>query len=465
MTLATVCVTLALCSLPAAGLASCGDGQLDAGEQCDSGVASNPCCTASCTFASDLTFCRSATQPCDLPEACTGTSDQCPTDIGPRDLDGDGVCDALDLCPFVPDPAQDDNTVCAPKPLKKATIDELARFDAGFLRFRHFVTVGEGLGPVFNGRACALCHDRPISGGFTPSTVTRFGRYDGETFDPMTSEGGSLIQVKGITNGMCSVPGETVPPAATVATLRLSTPILGAGLIEAVPNETILTRADPADVDGDGISGRPNLIGGAIGRFGWKAQVATLRGFAADASLNEIGITNPDFPDESQPQGGPVVCDSVPDPEDAGSGVAALTDFMTLLAPLAPVKVKGAGHGRGLFHKIGCDKCHVMKMKTGDSASRALRRQTVRLFSDLLLHDMGPGLADGIEQGQATGSEFRTAPLWGVGRRGPFLHDGRATTLLDAVLAHGGEAQAVRDRFTALDADDRNAIVLFLSSL
>jgi hypothetical protein len=364
-------------------------------------------------------LCRPQSQPCDLPEACTGTSDQCAADTGLGDRDGDGVCDALDLCPFVPDPEQDDQTVCVPKPLKKATADERARFDAGFDRFRHFTTVSEGLGPVFNGRACAICHDHPISGGFSPRTVTRFGRYDAGAFDPMTSEGGSVMQALGITTGMCFVPGETVPAGATVSTLRLSTPISGAGLVEAIPDQTILARADASDANGDGISGRANLIGGAVGRFGWKAQIATLRAFAADASLNEIGITNPDFPEESHPQGGPVTCDNVADPEDDGSGVAALTDFMALLAPLPPQKVKGAGRGRGLFKKIGCIHCHVEKLKTGDSPSKAFRRQQVRLFSDLLLHDMGPGLGDGIEQEQATGSEFRTAPLWGVGRRGP----------------------------------------------
>ena len=138
---------------------------------------------------------------------------------------------------------------------------------------------------------------------------------------------------------------------------------------------------------------------------------------------------------------------------------------MTMLAPLKPLRVPGSGRGRGLFRRIGCNGCHVSAMKTGDSSVRALHRQKVRLFSDLLLHDMGPALSDGIEQGQATGSEFRTAPLWGAGRRHPFLHDGRAATLLDAVMTHGGEAQAVRDAFAALTAEDRASVLAFLSSL
>jgi CxxC motif-containing protein (DUF1111 family) len=236
--------------------------------------------------------------------------------------------------------------------------------------------------------------------------------------------------------------------------------------MQAIPDATLLALADPDDTDGNGISGRPNMVNGAIGRFGWKAQVTTLREFAGLAYRDEMGITSPDFLTESNPQGGPVVCDTVADPEDPiGQGVDLFTDFMTMSAPVKPTKVKGSSRGRALFRKIGCDGCHVSELRTGDNAVRALDRQRVRLFSDLLLHDMGSALADGIEQAAASGSEFRTAPLWGVGKRNPYLHDGRAQTLLDAVLAHAGEAQAVRDAFAALDASDQTSIITFLSSL
>jgi CxxC motif-containing protein (DUF1111 family) len=462
LTLAAVCAMAAL-SFSVTAHAACGDGVIDAGEQCDDGITPSPCCTDTCRFAQDF-VCRSASGPCDLPEVCTGFSDECPADAGPTDEDGDGVCDALDTCPFVANPEQE-NEACLPKPLKKLTNEEVARFDAGFAEFRDFKSIGDGLGPVFNGQACALCHDHPTSGGVSQRFVMRFGRYESGTFDPMTSAGGSLLQSKGIDDGMCAVEGEMVPAEATVSTRRITTPLFGGGLVEAIPDATILAYADPGDTDGDGISGRPNMSGGAIGRFGWKAQVATVHEFSADALLGEIGITNPDFPNESNPQGGPVVCDDVPDPEADGTAVAALDDFMVMLAPLKPTRVKGAGAGRGLFRKIGCAACHVGKMKTGDNPVRALHRQSVRLFSDLLLHDMGPALADGIEQGEATASEFRTAPLWGVGRRSLLLHDGRAATLLDAVMAHGGEAQTARDAFMALDADDRASLIAFLSSL
>jgi len=207
------------------------------------------------------------------------------------------------------------------------------------------------------------------------------------------------------------------------------------------------------------------MVEGGIGRFGWKAQTSTLREFSADALLNELGITTPDFPDEVGPGGGPVTCDAISDPEDDGSGIEELAVFMQLLAPLQPGRAPGIGRGRGLFRKIGCTGCHVMMLRTGENDSRALHRQRVRLFSDLLLHDMGPELADGIEQGEAKASEFRTAPLWGAGRRGPYLHDGRAVTLEQAVLAHGGEAQTVRARFQALTAEDRAAVLAFLANL
>jgi hypothetical protein len=452
--------------VPAAAHAVCGDGVVDPGEQCDEPGAPNSCCTNACTFRPLGFVCRPSSGACDLAEACPGTSSDCGPDIGPRDTDADGVCDALDICPFLANPDQRDQQICIAQPLKKADAAARARFSAGALEFDKVRTVARGLGPVFNGADCSGCHSLPFNGGAGDRFVTRFGRYENGIFDPMTSAGGSLVQANGINTGPCAVSGEVVPPEATVSTRRITTPLFGAGLVQAIPDATILSHADAGDADGDGISGRPNVIGGgAIGRFGWKAQIATLHEFAGDALLNEMGVTSPEFPNESNPQGGAVVCDGVPDPEDDGSGVTALTDFMTMLAPLKPAKVGGSGRGKGLFRKIGCDGCHVMKMKTGDSLIKAFRKQPVPLFSDLLLHDMGSSLADGIEQGDATGSEFRTAPLWGVGRRHPYLHDGRATTLRDAVMAHGGEAQAIRDAFAALEAQDQAAIVLFLSSL
>src|SRR5207249_4032470 len=200
----------------------------------------------------------------------------------------------------------------------------------------------------------------------------------------------------------------------------LSTPLFGAGLIEAIPEATILQNADP----GDGISGRPNRVSNpdtgqtdALGRFGWKAQVATLHQFAGDAYLNEMGITNPSFPHENLPQGQPIPpgCDTVADPEDNGDGVIAFENFMKFLAPAPPRT--GTVTVPQVFSDLGCAKCHVPTMMTGPNPVAALSNQPVNLFSDLLLHAMGAGLADGIEQGSAKGDEFRTAPLWGLSHR------------------------------------------------
>jgi len=353
-----------------------------------------------------------------------------------------------------------------PQPLAHLTTEERNRFNNGVEEFVQIETIEEGLGPVFNGRSCAECHNRPTIGGASNTFVTRFGRYTNGQFDPMTEFGGSLIQVNGITTDTCSASGEVVPPEASVSTRRETQPLFGLGLIDAIPDQRILRFADPDDRNHDGISGRPNLLNGHVGKFGWKAQVATVHEFAGDAYLNEMGITNPQFPTESSPQGGPVVCDTVQDPEDDGSGVQAFTDFMSLLAPLPRAPVSGlAATGRTVFRHLKCQACHRASMITGPNPVRALNRRRARLFSDLLLHDMGPQLADGIAQGQATGSEFRTAPLWGVGQTPPYLHDGRAPTLEAAIAAHGGEAQAARDLFIALPRAAQDALIAYLRTL
>src|SRR5262249_54032528 len=153
----------------------------------------------------------------------------------------------------------------------------------------------------------------------------------------------------------------------------------------------------PTDRNHDGISGRPNMIGGRVGRFGWKAQIATIAEFAADAYVNEMGVTSPTRPSENLPQGGPLVCDAVPDPEDDGSNVQAFSDFMRLLAPLAtPKPDAGARAGKRVFRQLRCQVCHTDKLRTGPSTLAALNKRRVLMFSDLLVHDMG-SLGDGIE--------------------------------------------------------------------
>jgi CxxC motif-containing protein (DUF1111 family) len=353
-----------------------------------------------------------------------------------------------------------------PQPYAGLSDADEARFDEGLDEFAEIERPRTGLGPVFNGASCSECHNRPTIGGSSARFVIRFGRSGPGGFDPLAGRGGSLIQARGITTQTCSVPGEVVPPEANEVTRRNTPALFGLGLVDAIPDERIVRKADPDDRNGDGISGRANMVDGRVGRFGWKAQVARLADFAAEAYLNEMGITSPAFPNEVNPQGGPVVCDGAPDPEDDGSDVIAFTDFMTLLAPLPTGRRASAAlAGRAVFRRIKCDACHVETLRSGGSSVKALRAKRAALYSDLLLHDMGPGLADGIEQGEATGSEFRTAPLWGVAYSYPYLHDGRTGSLSGAIAAHGGEATAVRDRFLALSETDRAALIEFLRSL
>src|SRR5437762_5229802 len=362
-------------------------------------------------------------------------------------------------------------------PLPGLTTAQGAAFDAGLEEFTEVETIAEGLGPVFNGKSCAECHAVPSVGGSEPNLgvarETRIGRlFNGAfDFDPLdgsvsVDKGGGLLQQRAISLAGCTLAGEVVPPEATFVSLRLSTQLFGAGLMEAIPEHTILQNVSNG--------GKPNYVfnpdTGAteLGRFGWKAQVATLHQFAGDAYLNEMGITNPSFPHENKPQGQPIPtgCDTVADPEDDGSGVNAFATFMRFLAPAPRRPVTDqVRRGEGVFGQIGCASCHVPTMRTGNNKVAALKNQVVNLFSDLLLHAMGPELADGIEQGLALGDEFRTAPLWGLSRRDRFMHDGGSNTIEKAILRHGGDAQSARDRFLGLSPSDHDALLAFLNSL
>ena len=363
-------------------------------------------------------------------------------------------------------------------PLPDLTDQEKDDFMAGLEDFLEVETVEDGLGPVFNAKSCAECHAVPSVGGSEPNVgvarETRIGRlfmFNGR-FDPLdgsvsVNRGGGLLQQRAINLPGCHLKGEAVPAEATFVSLRNSPPLFGAGLMEAIPEATIVANAS---LNG----GRPNRVFNPdtgtteLGRFGWKAQVATLHQFAGDAYLNEMGITNPSFPDENLPQGQPMPpeCDTVDDPEDDGSGVTAFTNFMRFLAPAPrrPVTVQ-VQQGEHVFSEIGigCASCHVPTMTTGPNSVAALSNKPVNLFSDLLLHDIGTG--DGIEQGEATGSEFRTAPLWGLSRRDRFMHDGGSNTIEKAILRHGVEAQNARDRFGGLSPADHDALLAFLDSL
>jgi CxxC motif-containing protein (DUF1111 family) len=270
-----------------------------------------------------------------------------------------------------------------------------------------------------------------------------------------------------------------IPPEANVVARRMSIPLFGAGLVEAIPDEVLLALEDPFDRDRDGISGRASMVTDVatgqrrVGRFGWKAQIATLLTFSGDAYTNEMGITNDLFPHE--PRGGISEerlreCDRLRDPEDLvdpRTGKRAIDNFeafMKFLAPLARGQITDQVRvGEQIFTAIGCASCHVPALGTGANASAALHRKTVPLFSDLLLHDIGTG--DGIAQESAHPDEIRTPSLWGLRLRRPLLHDGSAMTPAAAILRHAGEASAVTEQYRRLTDDARRALLAFLDSL
>jgi CxxC motif-containing protein (DUF1111 family) len=248
--------------------------------------------------------------------------------------------------------------------------------------------------------------------------------------------------------------------------------LFGLGLVEAIPDEAVLSRADPDDANGDGISGRAaRTPDGRLGRFGRKAEFATLREFIETALHLEMGLTT--RADQVETLNGkpvPPGTDPVPEPEVSAATVDLLLAFVRLLVPPAPSPPRSPAHrdtleaGRRLFVELGCPACHTPAMRTGRSEIAALDRKTVALYSDLLLHDMGLGLAD-VCGYDASPSEVRTEMLMGLRSRDRYLHDGRAIDLRDAILAHGGEAQHSRDAFARLPWLRQEFVLMFLRSL
>jgi CxxC motif-containing protein (DUF1111 family) len=359
-------------------------------------------------------------------------------------------------------------------PLPGLTPDEQSRFEAGAAIFSKVHGPEDGLGPLFNGRACAECHALPVPGGADKTRshlITRIGRESGERYDDLIELGGPVLTRHSVASLLpgCGLSGEKKPGAATAVSERQPPALFGLGLIAAIPDETLMALAGAQHSNGGDAVGRVNRVAGEVGRFGAKAQFSTLEEFIADALRNELGITNPRLPDEkpTAQSGGPA-CDLRPDLEDDGASVAMLADFVTLLAP-PPRGPVGVAERRGetIFHEVGCASCHVSSLRTGPGPSpiAALADRDVSLYSDLLVHDLGEYLADGIRQGEAGGSDWRTPPLWGLGRRLWFMHDGRATDLRSAVELHHGEAKAARERLFERKRDDLQDVLTFLRSL
>jgi CxxC motif-containing protein (DUF1111 family) len=299
-------------------------------------------------------------------------------------------------------------------------------------------------------------------------------RFASNTCDPLFQEGGPVIQQNATPLLQAQgIQKEGIPPSATSQAKRTTPSVFGFGLIDAIPEKTILAHEDPNDADGDGVSGRANRsIDGRLGRFGRKAAVPSLSDFNAGAFPQEQGITTPLSPVEETINGRPVPqgTDPAADPEISLIEIEQLNNFVRFLAP-PPRKLvnnhrehEQVEHGKKIFGKVRCARCHVPEMKTGPSNIQALNKKTVALYSDLLLHDMGPDLAD-ICLGLATPSEFRTELLMGLRFRKHFLHDGRATTVREAIEHHGGEAKNSLEAFKALSEKDKEALLKFLETI
>lgn len=354
---------------------------------------------------------------------------------------------------------------------------EFDEFRLGLQDFLEVEEAEEGLGPAFNGRSCAECHSVPAIGGMSPIAEVRAARRNARgEFEAFEASGETLFQLFSVPGHACQA---VLPDDATIIARRIPIPVFGAGLVEAIPDETIRALEDPFDRNGDGVSGRAALITDVatgerrVGRFGWKAQHATLMTFGADAYRNEMGITNDLFPQElalGVTADRMRLCDPIPEVEDKRDpstrrrGIDNFASFMRFLAPLE----RGAGSdqvrlGEQIFTAIECTTCHVPTLTTGPSANPLFHRINVPLLSDLLLHDIGTG--DGIRQGAAEPEEIRTPALWGLRLRRPFLHDGSAATIEEAIGRHRNEAERARHGVERLDDQQRAALLAFLRSL
>ena len=397
-------------------------------------------------------------------------------------------------------------------PAANLTADQVALFQAGTGPFDFHWEIPQ-LGPLFNNDACFGCHsengrglsqigDNGVVGLFGPvsDALVRVSQDQGSGGDP-----GGPIPVPGfgtqlqdhaavglpevnVTQSWRELPGNTYGdgtpyslrapvldirtpdgnplPAGVHQSFRTAPPLIGVGLLNAIDASTLEALADPDDANGDGISGRINHVWdpltqtAEIGRFGWKANVATLALQVAGAAANDMGLSNKIFPD---PDGSRDVSD-----EQLDQMTAMVS---TIAVPAAAPRSAQAWHGRILFDEFHCSGCHIPTLVTGDDPDPALAHQTIHPYTDLLLHDMGDLLTDERPDFEASGREWRTAPLWGIGLTSKvqagatFLHDGRARTLAEAILWHGGEAEAAKEAFRTASKADRDALIAFLSTL
>jgi CxxC motif-containing protein (DUF1111 family) len=366
------------------------------------------------------------------------------------------------------------------------TIDEdnvvpLRSFNDNRFIFEEAETIADGLGPTYNAQGCRECHQNVVTGGASQIAEHRTGRVDvsGGFFE---SAGGSLIHSRATHQNIV----ERVAFEDDVRTFRISTNTLGAGFIECVANETLtaIRDAQPAAMRGTAVVVRVLEAGvDRIGRFGWKNQHASLESFSADAYLNEMGITNPLFPDENTSAnrfvGFGSGFDPVPEPEDDGIDVIAFANFMrSTKAPSRGPITNDVQAGATLFNQVGCNTCHVATLRTAAPGTRinggrftvpnALGNKIFHPYSDFLLHDIGTG--DGIPVSLSpahanTRNQIRTAPLWALRTRNRLMHDGLSFTKQEAIARHAGQATTVRTRYDALTDAQRRQVLAFLDSL
>jgi CxxC motif-containing protein (DUF1111 family) len=429
------------------------------------------------------------------------------------------------------DPGVRGGAAGAGAPIAGLTGTELAFFNAGKDDFEEEEKIADGLGPTMNLGSCAGCHLQPAVGGTSPAVNPQvaFATADGaaNAVPSFITPKGPVREARFVKNAdgtpdggvhdLFTIAGRADAPRCALAQpdferelarrnviFRIPTPVFGAGLIEQIPDKAILAnQADDAARKKDlRIRGRPNIVlaghaisgqannngnDGTVARFGWKAQNKSLLLFSGEAYNVEMGITNELFQTERDET---PACQFAAVPNDVTktsartlvegtSAIEKFAFFARFLAPPAPSRDAPGGadsiaRGRKLFAAIGCALCHTPTLNTGNAAVAALRNQPVNLYSDLLVHDMGPGLADGITQGQAGPREFRTAPLWGLGQRLFFLHDGRTSDLREAIRAHrsgsfftrnASEANAVIKNFNALADVQKQDVLNFLRSL
>jgi CxxC motif-containing protein (DUF1111 family) len=365
--------------------------------------------------------------------------------------------------------------------LDEDTVVARRSFNDNRFIFEEFETVADGLGPTFNAQACRECHQNIVTGGASQVAEHRTGRM--ELLQFVESVGGSLIQSRSTHPDVF----ERVPFEDSVGTLRISTNTLGAGFVEAIANDTLLQlrNSQPASIRGTALEVAVLEAGNAprIGRFGWKCQHASLESFAADAYLNEMGITSPLLPDENTSLGRNVgfgtPFDLVQDPEDDGGDLVAFANFMRATkAPPRGAITAAARAGDILFGQVGCAACHVPTVRTAAPGTRinggvlrvrdAVGNKLIHPYSDFLLHDVGTG--DGIPvlpgaEFAATAAQIRTAPLWGLRTRNRLMHDGLSFTKQEAIARHAGQAAAAKTSYDALTAAQKNQVLAFLDSL